>query len=91
MSRKAHKKSAVEPSEPAVAAVPATEPVDLAGDLIIGAAEIGAVLGRPGREIYYLGASGRLPIFKWGAKLAARRSTLTAYVLGLERAAGQKA
>jgi hypothetical protein len=59
---------------------------DLADDLIVGAGPIAKFLGRPAREIYYLDSIGRLPLFRWGSKLAGRKSTLRRHILELERA-----
>jgi len=58
---------------------------DLADDLLVGAKPIGAFIGRPAREVYYLGATGRLPLFYWGTKLAGFKSTLRQHIRGLEK------
>jgi hypothetical protein len=75
-----------EPAEPVEIAETYQAEVELAGDLVVGAEEIGRAIGRPTREIYHLHATRRLPTFSWGSKLAARKSTLIRYVLDLERA-----
>jgi hypothetical protein len=58
---------------------------DLAKDLMVGAKAIANFIGRPEREVYYLASIGRLPIFEWGSKLAARRSTIRQHILDLEK------
>ena len=60
---------------------------DIASDLMVGAEAIGEFIGRPEREVYYLASVGRLPVFRWGAKLAARRSTIRTHIMELEKAA----
>ena len=74
------------------------EPSNLANDLLYGAAEIAEFLfGDEGerederrknrRKVYSLAESGRLPVFRWGAILCARKSTIVRDVEARERAA----
>jgi hypothetical protein len=73
------------PSKVAESVQSQNEENDLASDLMIGAKQIAAFLGRPPREIYYLGSVGRLPLFPWGTKLAGRKSTLRKHIQDLEK------
>ncbi|UPJ99465.1 helix-turn-helix domain-containing protein [Bradyrhizobium sp. 172] len=57
----------------------------LADDLMIGAKPIATELGVPLRQAFYLLETGKIPGFKIGAKWAARKSTLKAFVDNLER------
>ena len=60
------------------------------GDLLRGAEEISQFLyGRSDRErqVYELGRAGVITLFKMGSIWCARRSTLTAEITALERAA----
>jgi hypothetical protein len=55
---------------------------DLAADTLRGAEEIGRFLfGKPGqrRRVYHLVEKSRLPVFRLGSVLHARRSTLLAF------------
>ena len=58
-------------------------------DLLTGADEIAAFVGVTTRRIYHLAESKRLPVFRLGATLCARRSTLLRWVEDLERRAIQ--
>jgi hypothetical protein len=58
----------------------------LADDLMIGAKRIAAELGVSIRQAFHLLESGKIPAFKIGARWAARRSTLKAFVDDLEGA-----
>ncbi len=56
-------------------------------DLLVGAEAIAAYLygnQRHRRKIYHLAQTRRLPVFKLGSKLCARRSTLLAWIEGQE-------
>ncbi len=60
---------------------------DLADDLLDGAEAIGKFMG-PGwnrRRVYYAANCGLLPIFRFGNRLSARKSTLRQRVEELER------
>lgn len=58
----------------------------LADDMLRGAAEIAAFLGFKERQVYHL-SDGRLPVFRIGAILCARKSTLTEWIAEQERQA----
>jgi hypothetical protein len=59
----------------------------LAGDLLFGAEAIANHLGITRRQAYGLIYSNQLPTFKIGGSVAARRSTLNAWLADLESAA----
>ena len=59
----------------------------MADDLLTGAKQIGAYLGKPPRQVYWLAERRLLPIIKLGGALVARRSALAAHIADLERAA----
>ncbi len=56
-------------------------------DLLIGAPAISAFLGISSRQVYRLTYDGVLPHFKLGGSVAARRSSLTKWMVEQERAA----
>ncbi len=61
----------------------------LAGDLLRGADEISEfIFGRRThgnrRKVYYLAESSRLPVFRLGSMLCARRSVLLKWIAGQE-------
>jgi len=61
---------------------------DLATDLLRGADEIAHfVFGDPGqrRKVYHLAETSRLPVFRLGSLLCARRSILLAWISDQER------
>lgn len=65
--------------------------IPLADDLLHGAASIAAfIFGRSDtknrRAVYHLAENSRLPVFRLGATVCARRSTITAWVSEQERA-----
>lgn len=65
-------------------------PQDISDDLLCGADEIAKFLFGPNgsrRKVYYLAACTRLPVFRLGAKLCARRSVLLAWIAGQENRA----
>jgi hypothetical protein len=69
-------------------AVPNETPPELAGDLLRGADEIAAfIFGDRGsrRKVYYLAECSRLPVFRLGSVLCARRSVLLNWIAGQER------
>lgn len=60
---------------------------DLADDLLRGADEIAEfIFGARGsrRKVYYLAETSRLPVFRLGAVLCARRSVLLRWIAGQE-------
>lgn len=60
---------------------------DNAGELLIGAPAIAAMLGIKRRQVYKLLYAGILPTFKLGGSVAARRSTLSTWLAEQERQA----
>jgi hypothetical protein len=63
---------------------------DLGDDLLCGADQIAKFLfGASGsrRRVYYLAASSRIPVFRLGTKLCARRSVLLQYIAAQENRA----
>jgi hypothetical protein len=63
---------------------------NLANDLLRGADKIADFLfGNPAerRKVYHLAEKSRLPVFRLGSLLCARRSTLTAWIAEQERRA----
>ena len=53
-------------------------------DLLSGADAIAAFMGLKVRRVYHLAETERLPIFRLGATLCARRSTLLKWIEGME-------
>ena len=67
--------------------VPNDPSQELADDLLRGAEEIAEFIfgtKKSKRKIYHLAESSRLPLFRLGSVLCARRSTLLAYIAGQE-------
>jgi hypothetical protein len=72
---------------------PHTVPIDncsphLADDLLRGADEIAKfIFGERGnrRQVYYLAECSRLPVFRLGSVLCARRSVLLNWIAGQEK------
>ena len=67
--------------------VPNDEPHALAGDLLRGADEIAEfIFGKrtDRRKVYYLAECTRLPVFRLGSQLCARRSVLLKWIEGQE-------
>ena len=65
-----------------------TDQSDFADDLLEGAAAIALYLfgtREKRRKVYYLAAHSRLPVFKLGAEICARRSVLRSWVENQER------
>jgi excisionase family DNA binding protein len=56
-------------------------------DLLSGAEAIAAYIGVKPRRIYHLAETRRLPVFRIGSTLCARRSTLLRWIEDMERAA----
>lgn len=54
-------------------------------DLLTGAEAIAAFIGVKPRRIYHLAEARRLPIFRLGSVLCARRSTLVTWIEEMER------
>lgn len=52
----------------------------MADEILHGAAAIASALGLPVRSVYHHGAAGRLPVFKLGTTVCARRSAVTAWL-----------
>jgi hypothetical protein len=70
-----------------VNAVPADGPGQLADDILEGADAIAEFLFKSKdarRRIYYLAESSKLPIFRLGSTLCARKSVLLNYITGQE-------
>jgi hypothetical protein len=67
-------------------------PVELADDILRGADEIATfIFGERGsrRKVYYLAECSRLPVFRLGSVLCARKSVLLLWIAGQEsRVAG---
>ena len=67
--------------------VPKEQPHDLGDDLLRGADEIAYfIFGVRGsrRKVYYLVECSRLPVFRLGSMLCARRSVLMGWIAGQE-------
>jgi hypothetical protein len=63
---------------------------EFANDLLCGADEIAKFLFGPSgsrRKVYYLAACTRIPVFRLGTKLCARRSVLLSWIAGQENRA----
>lgn len=58
-----------------------------AGDLLYGVPAIAGHLNLTARKVYHLHAAGRLPTFKIGGKVCARRSGLDQFFASQEQAA----
>lgn len=56
------------------------EPCPLADDMIRGADAIADWMGLNRRQIYHLAATSRLPVFKMGSILCARKSRLMDWI-----------
>lgn len=68
-----------------------SEPLSMAGDLMIGIKSIAEFLGIPERQCFWIAENQQLPIFKIGRLWAARKSTLTDHVAAQERGDGKAA
>jgi hypothetical protein len=67
--------------------IPNTGANELAEDLLHGADEIAEfIFGKRGgrRKVYYLAECARLPVFRLGTMLCARRSVLMGWIAGQE-------
>jgi len=72
---------------PELNSAPADIPHELAGDLLRGADEIAEFIfgtRESRRKIYYLAECCRLPVFRLGSILCARRSVLLNWIAGQE-------
>ncbi len=68
--------------------------MDLHSDMLEGADQIAAYLyGSPAKrgKVYHLVEANRLPVFKIGKTICARRSTLLSFIADQERAAAVSA
>ncbi len=61
---------------------------NLASDILKGADEIAAFLGEETRAVFYAIQKGRLPHFRVGQNIRARKSTLLAWISSQEQARG---
>jgi hypothetical protein len=67
--------------------VPQNPPTDLAEDILEGAEAISEFLfGSPEfrRKVYYLAECSKLPVFRLGSMLCARKSVLLGFISGQE-------
>jgi hypothetical protein len=67
---------------------PKDQPKDLSDDLLNGADEIAKFLfgsNASRRRVYYLASHTRIPVFRIGSVLCARRSVLLNWIAGQER------
>ncbi|WP_077962403.1 helix-turn-helix domain-containing protein [Ensifer adhaerens] len=65
--------------------IPAND--NVSADILKGAEEIAAFLGEDSRAIYYALSKGRLPHFRVGQNIRARKSTLLAWIAEQEQSA----
>lgn len=56
-------------------------------DLLTGAGAIAGFMGVKPRRVYHLAEKRQLPVFRMGATLCARRSTLVRWIEEMERSA----
>ncbi|MCX7313710.1 MAG: DNA-binding protein [Alphaproteobacteria bacterium] len=59
--------------------------IPIAHDMLRGADKIAGFLGMERRQIYHLAEKTHLPVFKIGATLCARKSTLLAWIVEQEQ------
>jgi hypothetical protein len=67
---------------------PKDQPKDISDDLLNGADEIAKFLfgsNASRRRVYYLASHTRIPVFRIGSVLCARRSVLLNWIAGQER------
>jgi hypothetical protein len=76
-----------QPSTVAEAAIAPNTAATIADDMLEGAEAIAAFLGLTRRQVFNLVRERRLPFFKLGQKIFARKSTLVAHLASLEEAA----
>lgn len=60
---------------------------NIANDILKGAEEIAEFLGEEARAVFYAIAKGRLPHFRVGQNIRARKSTLLAWIAEQEKTA----
>lgn len=60
---------------------------NIASDTLYGAAAVASFLGLPRRAVYHAVSTGRLPVFRIGETVAARKSTLLAWIAEQEQSA----
>lgn len=75
-------------SRPAIAATVPSASDRLADDILHGAAEIAEFLfgdRNVRRKVYHLAERSQLPVFRYGAQLKARRSTLLKWIADQEQ------
>jgi hypothetical protein len=58
------------------------------GDVVYGVAAIAKFLSAPKRAIQHQVTMKRLPVFRMGRSIAARKSTLSAWIADREKVAG---
>jgi hypothetical protein len=79
-------------SELQTRALPATAEPCLADDLLRGAEEIAEFIfgdSRQRRKVYHAAATSRIPTFRLGAMLCARKSTLLRWIADQESKTGE--
>ncbi len=64
--------------------------ISLADDILRGADDIAAFLGLAPRAIYHAASRAKLPVFRIGAVICARKSTLMAWISEQERGGGAR-
>ncbi len=64
-----------------------SSPVVTELDLLTGAEAIAEFVGVKARRIYHLAETRRLPVFRLGATICARKSTLVRWIEDMEREA----
>jgi len=65
----------------------ANDNAPIAADMLKGADEIAAFTGFDRRSVYHFASKGGLPVFRVGALICARKSTLLAWIIEQEAAA----
>lgn len=68
------------PTKPSDGDLDSTKSLNLADDLLRGADEIAAFTGTKRRQVYHLAQTSRLPVFKIGSILCARKSRIIAWI-----------
>lgn len=88
--RRASTKTAALVAKPSPAPValtaPSAAPLQLADDLLQGADSIASYMGLSRRQAYHLVAAGRIPTFRMGATICARKSTILNWIAQQEAA-----
>lgn len=52
----------------------------IADDMLVGARPIGQFMGITERQVFHLADTNRIPVFRLGSRIAARKSTLRAWI-----------